>query len=51
MAINIEGGKIYYPNRVTNTVMTANLDGSGVQVFIPAEAEINPNAMALDTYR
>ena len=51
MALDKDGGHIYYPNRVTNTVMTANLDGSGVKVFIPAEAEINPHAMALDTYR
>ncbi len=51
MALDKEGGKVYYPNRVNGTVMRANLDGSGVEVFIPAEAEINPNAMALDTYR
>lgn len=51
MAIDKEGGKIYYPNRVSMTVMSANLDGSGVSIFIPAEAEINPNAMAIDTYR
>lgn len=51
MALDKEGGHIYYPNRVNNTVMRANLDGSGVTVFIPAEAEINPNAMTLDRAR
>ena len=51
MAIDKDGGKVYYPNRASGTVMRANLDGSGVEVFIPAEAEINPNAMAIDTYR
>ncbi len=51
MALDKKGGKVYYPNRVNGTVMRANLDGSGVEVFIPAEAEINPNGMAIDTYR
>lgn len=51
MAIDKEGGKMYYPNRVNGTIMRANLDGTGVEVFIPAEAEIDPHAMAFDTYR
>ncbi len=51
MAIDKETGKIYYPNRVELTIMRANLDGSNVETFIPASAEINPNAIAIDTYR
>jgi hypothetical protein len=50
-AIDKYEGKIYYSNRVDMTVMRANLDGSGVETFIPAEAEINPNAMAIDKPR
>jgi len=51
MALDKENGRLYYPNRASGTVMTAKADGSEVKVFIPAEAEINPNAMAIDTYR
>jgi PKD repeat protein len=51
LAIDKDGGKIYYSNRVSMNVMRANLDGSVVEVFIPAEAEINPNAMAIDIAR
>jgi len=51
MAIDKENGKIYYPNRVEMTIMRANLDGSNVETYIPASAEINPNAMTIDTYR
>lgn len=51
MAIDKDSGKIYYPNRVDMTIMRANLDGSNVEVFIPSTANINPNAMAIDTYR
>jgi PKD repeat protein len=51
MAIDRDGGKIYYPNRVDMNIMRANLDGSSVEVFLPATANINPNAMAIDTYR
>lgn len=51
MAIDKDGNKIYYPNRVDMTIMRANLDGSNVEVFIPSTADINPNAMAIDTYR
>lgn len=51
LAIDKEAGKIYYSNRVDMNVKRANLDGSGVEVFIPAGAEINPNAMAIDKAR
>lgn len=51
MAIDKEGGKIYYPNRVDLTIMRANLDGSDTEIFIPSSADINPNAMTIDTYR
>jgi hypothetical protein len=33
------------------TIMRANLDGSDVEIFIPSSANINPNAMTIDTYR
>lgn len=51
MAIDKEEQKIYYPNRADMTIMRANTDGSHVEVFIPALANINPNAMTIDTYR
>jgi hypothetical protein len=51
MAIDKESGKIYYPNRTEMTIMRANLDGSNVEIFIPSLANINPNAMSIDTYR
>lgn len=51
MAIDAEAGKIYYPNRVEMTIMRANLDGTNVEVFIPSSANIDPNAMTIDTHR
>lgn len=51
MAIDKENSKIYYPNRVDMTIMRADLDGNNVETFIPATANINPNAMTIDTYR
>jgi len=51
ITIDKESGKIYYPNRVEMTIMRANLDGSNVEIFIPSTANINPNAMTIDTYR
>jgi PKD repeat protein len=51
MAIDKEGGKIYYPNRSNMSIMRANLDGTNIETFIPTIADINPNAMTIDTYR
>lgn len=51
MAIDTDGGKIYYPDRVGNTIKRANLDGSNIEVFIPAGAIIDPHGMAIDTFR
>jgi hypothetical protein len=51
MAVDKEAGKIYYPNRVDGTIMKADANGSNVEIFIPAEADINPNAMTIDKAR
>jgi hypothetical protein len=51
MAVDKEEGKIYYPNRVDGTIMKADANGSNVEIFIPAEADITPNAMTIDKAR
>ncbi len=51
LAIDKDAGKIYYPDRVGNTIKRANLDGSGIEVFVPAGAIIDPHGMAIDTFR
>ncbi len=50
MAIDKDAEKIYYPDKANGTIKKANLDGSGVEIFIPAEAEIYPHAMAIDKF-
>lgn len=50
LAVDADGGKIYYPDKQAGTIKRANLDGSDVEVFIPAEAEIFPHAMAIDKF-
>lgn len=51
IAIDLDAGKVYYGDRNSGTIKRANLDGSGVEVVVPASAAINPNAMAIDTFR
>lgn len=51
LAIDKDAGWIYYSDRVGMQIKRARLDGSGIEVFIPPEAEINPNAMAIDKAR
>jgi len=51
IALDLDAGKIYYPDRNSGTIKRANLDGSGIEIVVPASANINPNAMAIDTFR
>jgi len=51
LAIDFDAGKVYYGDRNSGTIKRANLDGSDIEVVVPASAEINPNAMAIDTFR
>lgn len=50
LAIDTDGGKVYYSDKGGGTIKRANLDGSEVEIFIPAEAEIFPHAMAIDKF-
>ncbi len=51
IAVDLDAGKVYYGDRASGTVKRANLDGSNIEVVVPASANINPQAVAIDTFR
>jgi DNA-binding beta-propeller fold protein YncE len=48
LALDVEGGKVYWTDFVVDVVRRANLDGTGIQNLFIVGANFNPRGIALD---
>jgi hypothetical protein len=48
LAIDVDGGKIYWTDYVVDVVRRANLDGTLIEELYAAGANLNPDGIALD---